>query len=65
MNNIKSKQIEVWANWHTITEPVLVGVLNVHLSRGKEIFSFEYEPTWLKSPYAFGLDPAFTLVSSS
>ncbi len=61
MNNVKSKQIEVWADWHTMMEPLLVGVLSAHLSRGTEIFSFAYEPSWLKSCYAFGLDPTLKL----
>ncbi len=63
MSNTNLKQIEVWADWQTLTEPMLIGVLSAHLSRGKEIFSFEYESTWLKGPYAFGLDPALKLYS--
>jgi serine/threonine-protein kinase HipA len=34
-----------------------MGTLYASLSRGKEIFSFEYDPAWLKSPPAQMLDP--------
>jgi len=34
-----------------------MGTLYVSLTRGKEIFSFEYDPPWLKSPHAQLLDP--------
>ncbi len=61
MSNINQKQIEVWADWHTLKAPGLVGVLSANMSRCKEIFSFEYEPTWLKGPYVFELDPALKL----
>jgi serine/threonine-protein kinase HipA len=63
MSNTNLKQIYVWADWKTLSEPRLVGVLIANLSRGKEIFSFEYEPTWLKSHYALSLDPALKLYS--
>ena len=58
-----NKQIEVWGDWQSLTKPRLIGRLNAHLSRGKEIFSFEYESTWLKSTYVFELDPALKLYS--
>lgn len=35
-----------------------MGVLNATPSRGKEIFSFEYEKNWLKSSHAQILDPS-------
>ncbi len=63
MSSNNQKQIEVWADWQTKTSPMFVGVLSSYLSRGKEIFSFEYGPAWLKGTYAFGLDPALKLYS--
>jgi serine/threonine-protein kinase HipA len=38
-----------------------VGVLHAALSRGKEIFSFEYDRAWLESEHAQELDPALRL----
>ncbi|MBI3534251.1 MAG: type II toxin-antitoxin system HipA family toxin [Deltaproteobacteria bacterium] len=63
MDNINQKQIEVWADWHILKTPQRVGVLTTNVTRGKEIFSFEYEPTWLKITDAFQLDPALKLYS--
>ena len=63
MSSSAQKKTEVWAAWHTLKDPKLVGVLTANVTRGKEIFSFEYEPSWLKSSYAFGLDPALKLYS--
>ncbi|MGB8352691.1 MAG: HipA domain-containing protein [Chthoniobacteraceae bacterium] len=58
---MKSKQtqkaIQVCAHWQGLAEPVFMGTLYAAPSRGKEIFSFEYDPAWLKSPHAQMLDP--------
>lgn len=51
------KSIQVCAHWLGMTEPVLMGTLYASPSRGKEIFSFEYDPAWLKSSHALILDP--------
>lgn len=51
------KAIQVCAHWQGIAEPVVMGMLYAAPSRGKEIFSFEYDPVWLKSPHALVLDP--------
>ncbi len=50
------KAIQVYAHWHGMTDSVLMGILYAAPSRGKEIFSFEYDPAWLKSSYAQLLD---------
>jgi serine/threonine-protein kinase HipA len=63
MSLASQKLIEVWADWHTLKKPTLVGKLSAQLSRGKEVFSFEYHADWLKSPYAFSLDPSLKLYS--
>jgi serine/threonine-protein kinase HipA len=46
-----------------MAEPVPMGTLYAAPSRGKEIFSFEYDAAWLKSPYALMLDPDLVLFS--
>jgi serine/threonine-protein kinase HipA len=38
-----------------------VGTLTAEITRGKEIFSFEYTPSWLQSPQAQMLDPDLQL----
>ncbi len=40
---------------------MFIGVLFASPSRGKEIFSFEYDSTWLKSNFARDLDPNLKL----
>jgi serine/threonine-protein kinase HipA len=37
------KDIYVYSNWQEFTDPELMGTLHVINSRGKEIFSFEYD----------------------
>jgi serine/threonine-protein kinase HipA len=51
------KAIQVCAHWHGMVEPIVMGTLYASLSRGKEVFSFEYDLAWLKSPHAQVLDP--------
>ena len=57
------KSIQVFAHWQGMDEPVEMGMLYAAPSRGKEIFSFEYNKAWLKSSYAQVLDPALGLFS--
>ena len=57
------KAIQVCAHWHGMPDPILMGTLFVALVRGKEVFSFEYDPAWLKSPHAQSLDPDLKLFS--
>lgn len=54
-------RIEVWADWASLGEPMLMGELMAAPSRGKEVFSFEYRPEWLKSGHAQSLDPSLQL----
>lgn len=51
------KAIQVCAHWEGMEEPALMGTLYAAPVRGKEIFSFEYDSTWLKSGHAQLLDP--------
>jgi serine/threonine-protein kinase HipA len=55
--------IEVHAHWAGLPQPCLVGNLHSTLSRGKEIFSFAYDPTWLKCDISHNLDPSLQLLS--
>lgn len=55
------KKIEVWADWYFLEEPQKVGVLTASIARGREIFSFEYEKSWLKGGHSFQLDPQLQL----
>ncbi len=55
------RAIEVWADWVGLGGPHQVGVLHAVPSRGREIFSFEYEAAWLNTPAALALDPQLQL----
>ncbi|HSW71375.1 MAG TPA: HipA domain-containing protein [Gammaproteobacteria bacterium] len=63
MNNTAQRQIEVYAHWQSIPEPMLMGMLTAIVSRGKEIFSFSYDSIWLKSGQSSVLDPSLQLLS--
>jgi serine/threonine-protein kinase HipA len=52
-----SKIIYVYADWNGFSEPTLMGILRADLIRGSEIFSFEYDNTWLQSYESLILDP--------
>lgn len=51
------RTIYVYADWVGLGKPTLMGLLHSTLLRGKEIFSFEYDETWLRSRSAQTLDP--------
>jgi serine/threonine-protein kinase HipA len=55
------KKIEVWADWDFLNGPTIVGELIASVSRGKEIFSFEYDETWLGSEWKCQIDPELKL----
>ncbi|SHF41266.1 serine/threonine-protein kinase HipA [Salegentibacter echinorum] len=55
------KEILVYADWEGIEEPFLMGILYATPSRGKEIFSFEYDKKWLQSDFAQIIDPDLQL----
>jgi serine/threonine-protein kinase HipA len=44
----RKRIIQVFADWETISEPQLMGLLSATQIRGKEIFAFEYDKEWLK-----------------
>jgi serine/threonine-protein kinase HipA len=53
-----AQTIEVFADWSTLNGPQRVGVLFVEPLRGKELFSFEHDPSWLGAGHLELLDPA-------
>lgn len=57
------KAIQVCAHWQGLENPVLMGTLYATLSKGREIFSFEYASNWLKSSHLQILDPDLRLFS--
>ena len=62
-NSNQQKRILVYASWTDISSPALMGTLIVSITRGKEIFSFEYYNKWLESGFAQVLDPDLGLYS--
>jgi serine/threonine-protein kinase HipA len=56
-----SREIYAYASWREIGEPVLMGTLRASISRGVEIFSFEYDKEWLASKHAMAIDPDLQL----
>lgn len=52
-----NREILVYANWLGMSEPLKVGVLRSNTVRGREHFSFSYDPIWLTSPYLQKIDP--------
>jgi serine/threonine-protein kinase HipA len=61
MHKNEQREIEVHAHWEGLANPTLVGILYATPIRGKEIFSFEYNDSWLTSTHAQALDPALRL----
>lgn len=61
----RTNDITIWlyAHWQGMQQPLPVGTLSVTRSRGKEIFSFEYDNQWLKTNHGIQLDPNLQLFS--
>ena len=57
--------VSVCADLEHFEEPAQMGWLRRQKSRSGDIFSFEYQPTWLHKPEAFSFDPDLALVSGS
>ena len=57
------KTIQICAHWQGMAQPIVMGTLYAALSRGREVFSFEYDHAWLKSSHAQVLDPDLGLFS--
>ena len=56
-----SREVEVWADWRELGTATLMGILRASEVRGKEVFSFEYEPEWLEGESFRSLDPDLQL----
>ncbi len=61
MSKNAQRILEVWADWARLGGPTFMGTLFATASRGKEIFSFEYDDDWLAGPHAQNLDPSLGL----
>jgi serine/threonine-protein kinase HipA len=59
------RSIFVYAHWVGMKDPIYMGELRAEYTRGKEIFSFDYSDTWLKSKYSQILDPELQFYSGS
>lgn len=59
----EKKDILVYAHWDGFKTPALMGTLSATPAKGKEVFSFEYSKTWLKSDFTFIIDPDLQLYS--
>jgi len=55
------RSVLVYADWPELGKPELLGVLHATPTRGKEVFSFEYNEAWLQSGRAQNLDPDLQL----
>jgi serine/threonine-protein kinase HipA len=56
-----TREISVYADWLAGEAPAFVGVLTAIPSKGKEVFSFEYDSGWLRSDAVFSIDPEMQL----
>ena len=59
------KDIFVYTHGIGQAEPVLMGQLTVSLVRGKEIYSFEYDPDFLETDFTFEIDPNLGLYTGT
>lgn len=57
----QERVIEVVADWVGLGGPALMGHLSARPGRGKEVFAFEYDDTWLSTEARQQLDPALKL----
>lgn len=55
--------VEVYACWHPIEEPLLLGLLAYSDSSRGGVFSFSYDKAFITSPYRLQIDPMLTLHS--
>ena len=53
----ENNNIYVYADWKGMKAPFLMGILSVNMTRGKEVFSFDYNDDWLRTGFAQDLDP--------
>ncbi|WP_335583332.1 type II toxin-antitoxin system HipA family toxin [Formosa sp. Hel1_33_131] len=63
MMRAERRTLFVYAHWVGLDQPTLMGMLYSSLSKGKELFSFEYDRAWLKLPESRAIDPDLQLYS--
>jgi serine/threonine-protein kinase HipA len=52
-----NRKIHVYADWIDLKGATLMGILSAVVTRGKEVFSFEYTEEWIKSGQPQDIDP--------
>ena len=57
--------ILVYADWRELEGSALMGTLSVAHTRGREIFSFDYDKAWLNRGLAQTLDPDLQLFAGT
>ncbi|HHN47805.1 MAG TPA: hypothetical protein ENN08_02540 [Bacteroidales bacterium] len=66
MKKIKeNKEIYAYAERKGLKGPVLIGTLLSEIIRGKEIFSFDYDNSWLNAGKVLYLDPDLQMYHGS
>lgn len=65
MADQQRKEILVYSQPPDCQKPILMGILNATIVRGKEIFAFEYDPGFLTSDIVFEIDPNLRLYKGS
>ncbi|MBC7889190.1 MAG: type II toxin-antitoxin system HipA family toxin [Ferruginibacter sp.] len=58
-------EIQVYAHWQGLDEPVVMGMLIAVTGRGKEVFSFEYANEWLRTGFSQMIDPDMQFYSGA
>jgi serine/threonine-protein kinase HipA len=58
---LERRAVEVHADWRELGGATRMGLLYATPARGKETFSFEFDPAWLELSQARTLDPALRL----
>jgi serine/threonine-protein kinase HipA len=57
------KEILVYADWDGLATPTKMGVLTASSLRGKEVFTFRYDSSWLASNNPMHIDPNLNFYS--
>jgi serine/threonine-protein kinase HipA len=55
--------VQVWVDLDRFEQPVLMGTLHSQTGGAGEIFSFEYDRSWLERPEVFAFDPDLALAT--
>ena len=59
------RDIFVFADWKGMIEPRIIGVLSAHFAKGRKVFSFQYDKSWIESGFAYLLDPDIQFFSGA